>query len=75
MSSSNDMCSSRFNVGTTLISRTSKSRRPPLSLRGGVAALGRESCQSSDILDSNEANGDGGMFGLKESAFQNTLHA
>ena len=77
MSSSNVMCSSRFNVGRTLIPRRSKSMRPAVSLRAGaiLAALGGENCKSSDILDSKEADSDSGMSGLKESAFQNTLHA
>ena len=51
--------------------------RPALILRAGaiLAALGGEICKSSDILDSKEADSDSGMSGLKESAFQNTLHA
>jgi len=90
VSSSNVMCSSRFNVGRTLISRRSKSMRPALSLRAEtiLAASGPnpismpfalrpgEGCKSSDILASKEEAGDdSGMSGLKEIAFQNTLHA
>ena len=71
------MCSSIFNVGRTLISRLSKSIRPALSLRAGatLATLGGESWKSSDILDSNECDRDSGISGLKESAFQKTVHA